>query len=146
MVSAQCSCGIPAPPDPAGYSDEEMARVVKVAVAIDALPITDASRAKARTLTQLVLAGAAIAPDDLRWLFALDLAPARPDRSRASNRRPGYAVRAAAAAIAIAAAWALAYSQLQPFAGWLTYSLFSLPPGSRLSSAVEFFAYESPKV
>ena len=42
--------------------------------------------------------------------------------------------------------WALAYSQLQGFAAWVTASVFGLDPASRLGSAVEFFLYDTPKV
>jgi uncharacterized membrane protein YraQ (UPF0718 family) len=35
---------------------------------------------------------------------------------------------------------------LSPFAKWVTYSLFSLSPGKHLTSALEFFLYEAPKV
>lgn len=43
-------------------------------------------------------------------------------------------------------AWWLVYRALSPFAKWVTFSLLSLPPGSRRSSAVEFFLLEAPKV
>jgi uncharacterized membrane protein YraQ (UPF0718 family) len=42
--------------------------------------------------------------------------------------------------------WWLVYQGLSPFAKWVTYSLFSLSPGTRLTSALEFFLYEAPKV
>ncbi len=38
------------------------------------------------------------------------------------------------------------YQELSPFAKWVTYSLFPLSPGTHLSSALEFFLYEAPKV
>lgn len=38
------------------------------------------------------------------------------------------------------------YQGLSPFAKWVTYSLFSLSPGTHLTSALEFFLYEAPKV
>ena len=38
------------------------------------------------------------------------------------------------------------YQGLSPFAKWVTYSLFSLSPGKHLTSALEFFLYEAPKV
>jgi uncharacterized membrane protein YraQ (UPF0718 family) len=44
------------------------------------------------------------------------------------------------------AAWWLVYRSLLPFARWFTHTLLPLPPGSRLSSAVEFFVYDTPKV
>jgi len=42
--------------------------------------------------------------------------------------------------------WWLVYQGLSPFAKWVTYSLFSLSPGTHLTSALEFFLYEAPKV
>jgi uncharacterized membrane protein YraQ (UPF0718 family) len=39
----------------------------------------------------------------------------------------------------------LVYTRLLTAAKWLTYDLFRLPQGSRLSSAVEFFIFETPK-
>jgi uncharacterized membrane protein YraQ (UPF0718 family) len=42
--------------------------------------------------------------------------------------------------------WWLAYRGLAPFAKWLTFSLLTLPPGTRLASAVEFFLFDGPKV
>ena len=38
------------------------------------------------------------------------------------------------------------YRGVSPFAKWVTYSLFSLSPGTHLTSALEFFLYEAPKV
>jgi hypothetical protein len=49
-------------------------------------------------------------------------------------------------AVAALTAWWLAYRSLRPFASWLTYSLFGLPEGTRLASAVEFFLFDTPKV
>ena len=48
--------------------------------------------------------------------------------------------------LAALAVWWLVYDSLAPFAAWFTYSLCGLAKGSHLASAVEFFAYESPKV
>ena len=42
--------------------------------------------------------------------------------------------------------WVAAYAYLEPFAGWLTYGALAMRRGSRLASAVEFFAFETPKV
>ena len=42
--------------------------------------------------------------------------------------------------------WGLVYQGLSPFAKWVTHSLFPLSPGTRLTSALEFFLYEAPKV
>jgi uncharacterized membrane protein YraQ (UPF0718 family) len=41
--------------------------------------------------------------------------------------------------------WWLIYSNLSAFAGWFTYSLLRMDKG-HLSSAVEFFVFETPKV
>jgi uncharacterized membrane protein YraQ (UPF0718 family) len=49
-------------------------------------------------------------------------------------------------ALAGAAAWALVYLNLHAFARWFTYALLGLREGHRLSSAVEFFVFEAPKV
>ena len=43
-------------------------------------------------------------------------------------------------------AWWLIYRGLSPFAEWFTFSLLTLAPGSHLTSAVEFFVFEAPKV
>jgi uncharacterized protein len=48
--------------------------------------------------------------------------------------------------IAALVLWVLVYAQLQSFAQWFTYSLLGLQTGSRLTSAVEFFVFETPKV
>ena len=50
------------------------------------------------------------------------------------------------AALAAAAAWVAAYRNLAGLARWVTYGLAGLEPGAHLSSAVEFFVYEAPKV
>jgi uncharacterized membrane protein YraQ (UPF0718 family) len=42
--------------------------------------------------------------------------------------------------------WWMGYRALSPLARWVTFSLLSLAPGDRLTSAVEFFAFEAPKV
>ncbi len=48
--------------------------------------------------------------------------------------------------IAGLAVWYVLYLQLLPFADWLAYNLFGLAPESHLGSAVQFFAYDTPKV
>lgn len=48
--------------------------------------------------------------------------------------------------LAAAAAWALAYVNLKALSLWFTYRLLGLAGGLRLSSAVEFFVFEAPKV
>jgi uncharacterized membrane protein YraQ (UPF0718 family) len=42
--------------------------------------------------------------------------------------------------------WFIVYRQLKALAGFLTYTVFSIPPGSRLGEAVHFFLYDTPKV
>ncbi|MGA2916052.1 MAG: permease [Sedimentisphaerales bacterium] len=48
--------------------------------------------------------------------------------------------------VAGAVLWWLIYSNLSAFAGWFTYSLLKMEQGGHLSSAVEFFVFETPKV
>ena len=50
------------------------------------------------------------------------------------------------AVVVAAAGWWVVYRHLEAFAKWVTHSLFSTSPGSHLSSAIEFFVYEAPKV
>jgi uncharacterized protein len=42
--------------------------------------------------------------------------------------------------------WAFVYTCLSPFASWITFDLLSLQKGTHLSSAIEFFIFETPKV
>ncbi|MGB7581270.1 MAG: permease, partial [Sedimentisphaerales bacterium] len=42
--------------------------------------------------------------------------------------------------------WGLIYWNLAAFVRWFTYSLLKMPEGGHLSSAVEFFVFETPKV
>ena len=44
------------------------------------------------------------------------------------------------------AMWFTIYKNLDPFASFLTYSLFGLEKGSHLGGAVQFFFYDTPKV
>jgi uncharacterized protein len=44
------------------------------------------------------------------------------------------------------AAWVVLYRSLAGVARWMTYGMAGLEPGAHLSSAVEFFLYEAPKV
>ncbi len=66
-------------------------------------------------------------------------AVATPSAARELHRYVGLALPALAL-------WWLVYRQLPALASWLTYSLLALSPGSRLASAVRFFAYDAPKV
>jgi uncharacterized membrane protein YraQ (UPF0718 family) len=45
-----------------------------------------------------------------------------------------------------AAGWWFVYRSLDPLAKWVTYDLLKMAAGSRLSLAIEFFVFESPKV
>jgi uncharacterized membrane protein YraQ (UPF0718 family) len=42
--------------------------------------------------------------------------------------------------------WWLVYRSLPAFSRWVTFSLLGLAPGNHLSSAVEFFVFDGPKV
>jgi uncharacterized protein len=44
------------------------------------------------------------------------------------------------------AAWASAYSAVQPLSQWLTFRVLGLTPESRLGQSVAFFLYDAPKV
>ncbi len=44
------------------------------------------------------------------------------------------------------AAWVLIYSRLRGLASWFTFGLAGLGPSSRFAGAVDFFAFEGPKV
>lgn len=48
--------------------------------------------------------------------------------------------------IPLLAAWWIVYRNLEPFAKLFTYKLLHLPVDRHLSSAVEFFVFEAPKV
>ncbi len=48
--------------------------------------------------------------------------------------------------LSLAAAWWFVYSNLEPFASWVTYRLFGVDARGRLASAVYFLIYEAPKV
>ena len=54
--------------------------------------------------------------------------------------------RAATGALVGALSWLAVYLNLAGLARWATYDLAGLQRGARLSSAVEFFLYEAPKV
>jgi uncharacterized protein len=66
-----------------------------------------------------------------------------PDGGVRPTGRLGRYVAGCAAALV---AWAIAYSQLHPLAVWLTGRLVWPGTGPGLTSAVEFFLFESPKV
>jgi len=44
------------------------------------------------------------------------------------------------------AAWAAAYSAIQPLSAWLAFTILGLARGSHLGEAVAFFLYDTPKV
>jgi len=50
------------------------------------------------------------------------------------------------AGLAAAAAWVAIYLNLAAVARWAIYTFVGLTPGSHIASAVEFFAFEAPKV
>jgi hypothetical protein len=54
--------------------------------------------------------------------------------------------RRLAVAAAVAAAWLAIYIGLAPLSRWVTYTVLSLPLGSAIAAAVEFFVFEAPKV
>lgn len=71
------------------------------------------------------------------------LPPAPPPRLMARRPRPALAWVGLPVALAI---WLALYALLKPLAGFLTYAVFRLAPGTHLSSSIEFFLYEVPKV
>ena len=56
------------------------------------------------------------------------------------------AIRYSLYGIPLLAAWWFAYKNLSTLANLFTYGLLHLPVGSHLSSAVDFFVFEAPKV
>ncbi|MCX6359474.1 MAG: permease [Armatimonadetes bacterium] len=54
--------------------------------------------------------------------------------------------QAAVLALLAGVAWWAVYANLAPAARWLTYGALHLPKGAHLSSALEFFLFEVPKV
>jgi uncharacterized protein len=46
----------------------------------------------------------------------------------------------------LAVVWFVLYTNLQPIADWLTYTLLSLNPESRTGHALNFFVYDVPKI
>lgn len=72
----------------------------------------------------------------------------KPPATQKTRRPSGFGKRLAWAALtlAAAAAWLLAYSNLERFANWLVYGALGMTAGNRLASAIAFFVYEAPKV
>ncbi len=70
--------------------------------------------------------------------------------SRVSPREASARTLSKSRALSLGAAglvvWFGLYSQLGPIAGWLTYSLLGLSPGSHLASSVDFFLTDVPKI
>jgi uncharacterized membrane protein YraQ (UPF0718 family) len=61
--------------------------------------------------------------------------------------RPGATLpRRIAVAVAVTAAWLAIYLCLAPLSRSITFTVLSLPRGSAVASAVEFFVFEAPKV
>jgi uncharacterized protein len=71
---------------------------------------------------------------------------ARPDGESGVGKQKAHLFRSMILGLIGTALWLLAYSHLALFAEWLTYSLLAMERGSHLSSSIEFFVYESPKV
>jgi uncharacterized membrane protein YraQ (UPF0718 family) len=70
------------------------------------------------------------------------------ERASQAARRPNsraVVLKLSVSVLALAAWWIL-YHQLAGIADWVTYSLFGLARSTHLSSAVEFFVFETPKV
>jgi uncharacterized protein len=61
---------------------------------------------------------------------------------RVDPRLPRYLAACAAAGVV----WVAVYTYLRPFAAWLSLRVIGLEGGSHLTSAVEFFVFEAPKV
>lgn len=70
---------------------------------------------------------------------------ANPEASPTRARKPNLVKYLLLGILAIGA-WYGIYISLDPVAKWLTYSLLQLERGRHLSSAVEFFIFETPKV
>jgi uncharacterized membrane protein YraQ (UPF0718 family) len=66
-----------------------------------------------------------------------------PETSAARGLRPWQVI---GLALVAGAAWWVVYANLAPAARWLTYSALHLARGAHLSSAMEFFLFEVPKV
>ncbi len=65
---------------------------------------------------------------------------------RAAANRPVHWSRTLLLGVGLLVIWGLVYWQLEPFALWLTTSVFGLSLESALGSAVAFFLYDTPKV
>ena len=61
-------------------------------------------------------------------------------------RRSGILARYLAVLAGSLVIWVFLYIRLDWFASWLTHTVLSLPPGSRLGAAAAFFVFEAPKV
>ncbi len=60
--------------------------------------------------------------------------------------RTGERLKSVLSLLAGGALWWAAHSHLTAFSQWLTYRVFGLAAGTHLSSSVEFFVFEAPKV
>ena len=54
--------------------------------------------------------------------------------------------RASAIGAALAILWVLVYPRLETISNWLSFSVLSLDPASRIGSSAQFFLYDTPKV
>jgi uncharacterized protein len=75
----------------------------------------------------------------------MTIATASSDR-RAGDANIGQGFLAATIAVSAGALWWLVYEQLAAAGAWLSFGVLRLAPRSPLGTAVEFFAYETPKV
>ena len=62
------------------------------------------------------------------------------------HSKAGKRVAWAFIALAAAAAWWLAFTNLERFANWLVFGALGMAAGKRLALAIAFFVYEAPKV
>jgi uncharacterized membrane protein YraQ (UPF0718 family) len=72
-------------------------------------------------------------------------ATASTDR-RSGRTGAGRGLAAAAIGVSGVVIWWLVYERLAGAAAWISFGVFGLAPRSALGTAVEFFAYETPKV
>ncbi len=66
--------------------------------------------------------------------------------SRITIRKKNGAGRLMLLLIMAGAVWFAVYLQLQPFSPWLIFEFFGLERGTQLGDALQFFAYDTPKV
>ena len=69
-----------------------------------------------------------------------------PEQIAPGHSTVGRRVAWAVIALAAAAAWWVAYTNLERAANWLVYTALGMSVGSRIAAAAAFFVYEAPKV